>query len=734
MSRKSFRRTLSVFAVCGLAHGQDLLVDWEEGVDESGEWEALDRLVVDAGSGAGQSALFGSPLTEDPLLAFATGNTSVLEGKELRRKLGATLGETLANEPGISASSYSPGVSRPVIRGFDGVRVRMLRDGLSTMDLSQDNPDHGVLVDTLMAESIEIHRGPSSLMFGNSAIGGAVNTRTRYIPSAEGEAQSFALLSGYETQGNGRFLAGAGEIREGKIAIGVSASLRKAGDISIPGQARTQAYENAVNPDVFIPGTGTVGVVNPDGTLPNSGYEQQSGSIGIRVGDPTGWWLGFSHHDFRTDYGIPYFYPGDATDFYGDYGIDASLRRSDWVVGWIAEEPRGVKEVRLRLGVGDYEHDENFTGLGKDAGTNFTETSFETNSRELRFELFHEFGDFDGVVGFHAVSDEVEVTRLLIPPPTIFEETSVLDSQSVGVFALQKWQRGPWSAQAGLRWDSSEVSSTDQLGSKQEADGSSFSQSIALGYEFEPPPGLDLLRVDWTGSHVERLPTAIERYAFFNNASLGRFVIGGDFDGSPLDTESSLGTEMTVSAERGDLSASLSAFYYDYRNFVYLQDQAGVSFAPTAMYVSTPAEFYGLEMELNKTLWEGDGILDGSLFGDIMRGVDQARDQPLPRIPAARFGGGLTWEADSWSASLDARYVFEKTQTSSYPTAELSTDDYLMVNASVSWRPLENREELELTLKLHNLLDQEARDATSFRKDTAPLAGFGMGLEARWIY
>ena len=106
---------------------------------------------------------------------------ALVGGEELRMKLGGTLGETLASQPGVSASTYSPGISRPVIRGFDGVRVRTLRDGLGTMDLSEDSPDHGVLIDLLMTEEVEIHRGPASLLFGNSAIGGANNTRTRYI-------------------------------------------------------------------------------------------------------------------------------------------------------------------------------------------------------------------------------------------------------------------------------------------------------------------------------------------------------------------------------------------------------------------------------------------------------------------------------------------------------------------------------------------------------------------------
>ena len=139
-----------------LTVNEDFLLE-EEG------FEMLPEVVVEENAIGGAVAVFGAPLRENPLLRFGSEGTSVLGGEQLRMKLGGTLGETLASQPGVSASSYSPGISRPVIRGFDGVRVRTLRDGLGTMDLSEDSPDHGVLIDLLMTEEVEIHRGPASL-------------------------------------------------------------------------------------------------------------------------------------------------------------------------------------------------------------------------------------------------------------------------------------------------------------------------------------------------------------------------------------------------------------------------------------------------------------------------------------------------------------------------------------------------------------------------------------------
>lgn|GEM_PF-534323 len=710
-------------------------------VEASADIETLPPVIVEATADTGASAVFGVPLAENPLRQFAGAGTTVLGGAELRRKLGATLGETLASEPGISASSYSPGVSRPVIRGFEGVRVRTLRDGLGTMDLSEDSPDHGVLIDTLMAEEVEIYRGPSSLLFGNSAIGGAINTRTRYIPSVDdGEPLAATVIGGYDTQGDGYRFGTAAEVRRENFALGFSASERSAGDISIPGRARTSGYEALAQPRVFVPGVGTVPVPNPDGTLPNSFHESASWSLGARLGSEEGLSLGLSHHHFETTYGLPYYFPGDETDFFGDHSIEARLDRTDLDLGYTAEPGSWLHQSRLRVGFGDYAHDENFLGRGKDQGRGFTENAFQRDTFESRLEFYHgeEEDAFSGVFGAHFTSDELGITRLVVPPPTPFEERSTLESRGLGLFALEKWSAGPLSLQAGLRWDRSDVSVTDQLDSSLSEKGSSFSQSLSASYEFADPGPLDILRTSFTASHVERLPTAIERYAFYNNAALGRFLIGGDLDGTPLDSEESTGFEFALDAERGNVRGNLSLFYYQFENYIYLQDQRGVSFVPTAQYVQTAADFYGLEASLTRTLIDdpdGSGTLDLRFVGDVIRGVDTDRsDAPLPRVPAARLGMELIWEHPRWSAALETRYVFEQDRTASFPTSELPTDDYLMVNASVTWSPLAESDDLQLSLRLNNLLNVEARDHTSFRKDTSPHPGFGLSTEVRWSF
>jgi len=108
--------------------------------------------------------------------------TSVMEGDELQRSLDGQIGEVLAKVSGVSATSFSPGASRPVLRGLQGDRVRVLVDGIGSIDAANVSTDHAVPIDPLTAERIEVLRGPAGLLYGSSAIGGVVNVIDKRIP------------------------------------------------------------------------------------------------------------------------------------------------------------------------------------------------------------------------------------------------------------------------------------------------------------------------------------------------------------------------------------------------------------------------------------------------------------------------------------------------------------------------------------------------------------------------
>ena len=156
------------------------------------------------------------PTSERDVLA----GTSVVSGEELTRELRPSIGETLARQPGVSATSFGPSASRPILRGFQGDRIRVLSDGIGSIDVSNTSVDHAVVIDPLLADRVEIVRGPSALLYGSSAIGGVVNVIDSRIPRAIPEnGYRVNAIDSYGSAANERSIGAAADVGLGKIVL-----------------------------------------------------------------------------------------------------------------------------------------------------------------------------------------------------------------------------------------------------------------------------------------------------------------------------------------------------------------------------------------------------------------------------------------------------------------------------------------------------------------------------------
>ena len=675
---------------------------------------------------------------EESLLRFAGASSSTLEGIELEQNLRATLGETLASQPGVSASAYSPAVSRPIIRGFEGNRVLTLLDGLNTFDLSQNSPDHGILIEPLFAKAIDIHRGPSSLLYGNTAIGGVVNTRTRFIPDVGDEdLLDFRGLIGFESQGNAWQEANAITVQKGQIAITASQSQRQSNDISIPGTARTALYDEVFQPRLLIPGQGEVPIPNPTGTLPNSAFESETASVGIRIGSEDHLSFGLTYGRFSTDYGIPFFFSGDSTDFFGTTDISADLSRADAHLSYVPPSNLGpFNRIQFRFGVGDYQQQEIFVGEGRDEGISFLETAFDRQTTEARFELYNGSSEsaLEGIIGAQYLADRLISDRLLIPPPQNVRLDSTLRNEGLGIFINQKLRFGNWTLEAGSRTETTTTSLEEPGNPAFIVEDTATSNALSLTYDQEDFYFLDKVQFSLSGSLTSRLPTSTERNALWENAALGRFIIGGDLDGVPLNAEESQGIEFVISGQQGASEFSATTYYYDFSNYIFLEDQF-LSFSPTAVFVEAPALFWGFEAEwIQHLIQEKDRTLDLKIIADLARSENQDTDQPIPRTPAARLGGSLRYQSPHWDFFLEANHYFAVTEDDITPFQELPTEAYTLINAGFSYRPRNDPGNLQLSIRFNNLLDADARSHTSFRKDTSPQPGFGTSIDLRYQF
>lgn len=704
------------------------------------EVTALEAVVVEADSIAptiAPSLTLGRGLR---IAGMAMQPVSQMEGKELARRAQGTLGETLAWEPGVSSGYFGPGSSRPIIRGFDGFRVKILRDDLSTMDLSDVSPDHGIGVEPLLAEAIEVHRGPSALLYGNAAIGGAVNTRSRVIArELPGKALSGSLESRVESVSEGWVQAGYVALTEGPWVLHLTGSLRESGNVRIPGRARTTAYDLVENPRVNNPGQGTsMAVPNPDGVLENSAHRSQSASTGVSwlpEGLPV--WAGFSWSWYRSRYGLPYIFSGDATDFYGDSHTELQQNRYDFEFG--ADLTAGpLRKVQVHLAHSDYDHNELFSGKERDAGLDFSETWMSKSTQEGRLDLLH--GGFrdhlEGVIGFHGFFENFNASRMVVPPPTETRTPSYFNTQNAGFYALEKLSFQDWQFQWGARWETQSIEDETlaQFGPPTVIELDALSASAGVTWSRQNLLTTRKLSVTGLFSSTERLPTATERFAFWNNAGLGRFLVGGDLDGDPLGLEKSLGAELGLAAEWERATFRLNTFWYDYENFIFLQE-VPVFINRAVQYIEREATLYGWESELELVLHQRDDrkvLL--TLMGDYVHGHNDTDDEPLPRMPPLRLGGRLEYSSDRFTFGVEARHSFAQDRLKPEPRGELPTDAYTLVGADMSWKVPHIPQDVLISIQVSNLLNEEARLHTSFRKDVAPLPGLGVTASVRWTF
>jgi len=189
----------------------------------------------------------GSPLVRS--VDEAITGVSVLTGEELSQRLAGTIGETLKNEPGVSSTFFGAGASRPIIRGQGGDRVRVLLNGIGSIDASSASPDHAVAAEPAQAERIEVIRGASILRYGSSGSGGIVNVIDGRVPTELPEdGIDGAVRIGASTVDNGREAAGSVDFGAGNLVFHFDGSIRETDDFRIPGFAespRLRALEEA---------------------------------------------------------------------------------------------------------------------------------------------------------------------------------------------------------------------------------------------------------------------------------------------------------------------------------------------------------------------------------------------------------------------------------------------------------------------------------------------------------
>lgn len=627
----------------------------------------------------------------------------VLAGEALDAQKANTLGETLNRLPGVQSAYFGPGVGRPIIRGLEGARVNVLSGGLGTQDASAISADHAVSIEPFLADQIEVLKGPATLLYGSSAIGGAVNVVDGRIPELlpdpadplSGRVELRGATVNDERTGVMRLDGGSGN-----FAWHVDLLRRLTDDVEIPGYAESAELlaEEGEEPD-------------PDqfGFLPNSALTTSSAAVGGSWIGERGF-IGLAVSRYETNYGIP----GHAhhheehedhedEDDHGDEDehheeeagvrIDLVQRRVE-LKGQLEDPFAGHETARIQFARSDYRHVEL---EGDEVGT-----VFNNDGLEGRLELVHRpIAGWTGAWGvqlerrdFEAIGEEAFV------PPSL--------SRGLGLFVLEQKEFGAFGLELGARADRNRVDA-DGVG---ERDFDSWSLSAASRWDLA-----DDLHLQFGLDRAGRAPTAEELFSDGPHLATGTFEVGN----AELDVEVAQRAELGLHWHSERFEARAAVYHTRFDDFIYLADTGlEEDELPVRAWTQDDARFTGFEAETRWQLVDDEsGRWAMRLFGDTVR-AELDDGTPLPRIAPARLGTSLDWDRGAWRASIGAVRYGEQDDVA---PGEHPSDGYTLVDAHLAWHVDINDIGWEVFVDGSNLTDREARPHTSFLRELAPLPG-----------
>lgn len=652
--------------------------------------------------------------------------TSVLTGDQLTQDLRGQIGDSLTKLPGVSSTSFAPGASRPVLRGFQGPRVRVLTDGIGSLDASNTSVDHAVSIDPLTAQSIEVLRGPAVLLFGGDAIGGAVNVIDKRIPRAVPE-EAFHLdaVGGYGSAADDWSIGGSLDVPlTDSLVFHINGSYRDTGDVDISGfvlapELRSEVLAAAAeeteegNLDEAAELTETA---NQRGSIANTASETINASTGLAY-ITDGGNIGFSVSYYDTDYGVPS-RPGTEHAHGDDDGGEEEEEEGPVTIGLEqirADLRAGVnlgdgffESLNLRAGYSDYEHTE---FEGDEIGT-----VFEVEGIEARAELVqNDRNGWRGVIGTQFLARDFNAigAEAFVPKNTV---------ESLALFTIQEVDLGQFEVEAAARFDNTDISSNIV-----NFDRSFNSFSGALGFAYAPAE--DGLKIGVNLSRSERAPSAEELLSNGPHIATQAFEIGNP----NFTTEKSWGGELYARWNSEDIQLSATVYANLFDDYIFeAQTGAEEDGLPVFQFFQEDATYYGFEASASVVVARAGGfafVTDG--VADYVRAKVKDGGGPVPRIPPLRLLGGIAAKSDAIDLRAELEWSDNQDRVAAFETP---TDSFTMVNASVAWRPLGKEGGVTLLASANNIFDVSARRHASFTKDYVPLAGRDIRISAKFSF
>ena len=586
---------------------------------------------------------------------------------------GANIADALQNVPGISATNFASGASRPIIRGMDATRVRLLEDGTSSSDVSDIGPDHGVPIDPLSAQSIEVVRGPSTLRYGSQAIGGVVNVLNNRVPlTMPTQPVQGEINSSYGTVNDAAEISGLADVKVGDFALHADAFYRHTGDYDTPLGEQQNSYFH---------GGGVSG---------GASYFFGDSHVGAAV----------THYD--ANYGIP----SDTTHI-------------------VMHQTKGITRDSFDLGSGvlkrldvwgsyaDYQHQE-----VEPDGT--VDTTFLNKEYDGRAELlFNALGPIQNM----AIGTEVQRRRF----SALGEDSSylfpTLTQTAAGYIFVETPLATKLRLQAAGRVEHTRIDGTPSSDVFTKSGFTPVSGSVGALFDAS-----SALKFGLTFSSTGRAPAQTELYARGGHDGPNTFETGDP--NLKIERANSLEATVRVKTDRVRFEGSLYSTWF--HNYIY-GDLTGRTCDDDGNcvvgdgddlrelnYRQQNAHFRGAEAQASYAVLKGDdGTFEVNALGDYTRATLNEGGN-VPRIPPYRLGGGFTWKSKPLDASLLYLYVGRQDKFGAFDTP---TPHYNQLNAQVAVRPLAAYPGFELAVVGQNLTNDVQRAATALNKDEVVMPG-----------
>ncbi len=701
---------------------------------------------------------------------------TTLADEDLRKASSTTLGSTLQHQLGVNSASFGTGVGRPVIRGQSGARVSVIQNGINTMDAASASQDHANSVDSLVAERIEIIRGPATLLYGNGAIGGVVNVIDNRIPDSLPTALTGAAEFTHDTVSSGESTAFKLENSLGNFAWHIDGAYRTNDDTEIPGVAESdEDHDDHEHHDSAEEAVGNAGII------PNSNNQSKSFAAGGSWIGENGF-AGFSVSRLEKEYGLP---PGshlhvdhdhhddehshedehlhddegghdhedehdhEHHESHADEDIRIDLQQTRYEFKSAFDTAGFFTRIKAQIAYNDYEHIE-FVQEDSDAHSDEHDehehddehhhgehgTRFTNRGIEGRFTAHYSrdgFGNtamedsssnaWKGIVGMQISDSEfaVEGEEGFLPPT---------DIQSIGIFALESINSGRWIYELGARVQ--QVKLSPKGGCARE--DSSWSANAAAIWRMT-----DNINTSISVGRAQRSAGVEERYSNVSSAGCGLAATDEwklhsptgliELGNPDLEKETSNNIELSLHKHLGIVHGELNAYFNRANDYIYLAETGQfIDGNAVALYQQRDAEFYGYEAEATVPLKiTADQQLEFTVFSDSVH-AEFTTGEYIPRIPPRRFGLLLELISTEWSVGLRTTRVANADHLAS---GEHPTSGYTLLELDADYHTEWLGKDVLVFAQGTNLLDEDIRNHVSFTKDLAPEPGRGIKAGVR---